>query len=365
MDISQPIESPLVTENQRLRSRVDELEAAEVQHRQTEEALSHLRQMLQLVLDTVPQRVFWKDRNSSYLGCNRSFADDAGLDAPGAIVGKTDYELGWNELAGDYRDDDRLVMENDVPKLDYEESQTMPQGALRWLRTSKVPLHNRNGDVIGVLGTYEDISERKRGEEALSAERALLRTMIDNLPDRIYAKDTESRFIICNQATANRMGMANPEQIIGKSDFDFLPRELAAQFHADEQAVMQSGQPLVNHEEPMDSVEGPTRWNLATKVPLLDRHRNVIGVVGIGRDVTEIKKAEREREGLIEDLQHALAEVKTLSGLVPICANCKNIRNDQGYWTQLESYFQTRSWARFSHGICPDCMAKLYPDYHE
>lgn len=365
MDVSTNVNSPLSIENRELRNRISDLEAAEVKHKQTEEELSQLRQMLQLVLDTIPQRVFWKDRSYSYLGCNRPFADDAGLDGPDAIVGKNDYELGWNDVAGNYRDDDREVMDSGLSKLNYEESQTVPQGEPRWLRTSKVPLHNRNGAVIGVLGTYEDITERKRVEDALSAERVLLRTMIDNLPDRIYAKDTEGRFIVCNQATASRLGVAHPDDVIGKSDFDFLPRELAARFHSDEQAVVQSGQPLVNHEEPMDAVEGSVRWNLATKVPLRDRHGTIIGVVGVGRNITEIKNAERERERLIAELQHALTEVETLSGLVPICANCKKIRDDQGYWTQLELYIQRRSKAQFSHSICPDCVAKLYPDFRE
>jgi hypothetical protein len=85
--------------------------------------------------------------------------------------------------------------------------------------------------------------------------------------------------------------------------------------------------------------------------------------IGIDRDVTEQRHAEAEREKLIAELQSALADVKMLSGLVPICANCKKIRDDKGYWTQLEGYIQERSEARFSHGICPDCMKKLYPEF--
>ncbi len=136
------------------------------------------------------------------------------------------------------------------------------------------------------------VLERKAAEEELAKERNLLRTLIDNMPDRIYAKDTESRFIICNKALAIRMGMNNPDEIVGKSDFDFLPHELAAQFRADELAIMQSGQPLINHEEPMDGVSGATRWNLATKAPLRDNQDNIIGIVGLGRDITERKRAE-------------------------------------------------------------------------
>ncbi len=112
------------------------------------------------------------------------------------------------------------------------------------------------------------------------------------MPDRIYAKDTESRFIVCNKALATRMGMPNPDEIVGKSDFDFLPHELAERFRADELSIMNSGQPLINREEPMDSITGTTRWNLATKVPLRDDQGNIIGIVGMGRDITERKRAE-------------------------------------------------------------------------
>jgi PAS domain S-box-containing protein len=82
-------------------------------------------------------------------------------------------------------------------------------------------------------------------------------------------------------------------------------------------------------------------------------------------EIAERKRAEAEREQLITELQSALADVKTLSGLIPICAHCKKIRNDQGYWTQLEAFIQDRSNAEFTHGICPDCVEKLYPDYNK
>ncbi len=137
------------------------------------------------------------------------------------------------------------------------------------------------------------VLERKKAEDALAEERNLLRTLIDNMPDRIYAKDTESRFIICNKALATRMGMSNPDEIVGKSDFDLVPHELAERFRADELAIIQSGQPLINREEPMDSITGTTRWNLATKVPLRDNQGNIIGIVGMGREITERKRAEQ------------------------------------------------------------------------
>jgi PAS domain S-box-containing protein len=153
---------------------------------------------------------------------------------------------------------------------------------------------NKDSLPATILGTIVDITERKNAEESLIKERTLLRTMIDNIPDRIYAKDSESRFTVCNKALVIRMGKNNPDEIVGKSDFDFLPRELAARFRSDELAIIKSGQPLLNREEPMDSVTGETRWSLATKVPLRDNQGNIIGIVGMGRDITEQKKLRQE-----------------------------------------------------------------------
>jgi len=113
-----------------------------------------------------PARVFWKDRDSVYLGCNRIFAKDAGLERPEDILGLTDREVGWRDQAELYRADDRAVIESGVPKLDYEEPQTTPSGDTIWLRTSKIPLRDDDGEIIGIMGTYEDITARKRAEEA-------------------------------------------------------------------------------------------------------------------------------------------------------------------------------------------------------
>ncbi|MCK5174605.1 MAG: PAS domain S-box protein, partial [Planctomycetes bacterium] len=129
--------------------------------KRVEKDLTESRQMLELILDTIPTHVFWKDRESTFLGCNRHFAEDAGLKSSDEIVGKTDFELTWKEQALLYRADDKAVIESGEPKVDYEEPQTWHDGTSLWLRTSKIPLRDSEDNIIGVLGTYEDITERK------------------------------------------------------------------------------------------------------------------------------------------------------------------------------------------------------------
>ncbi|MGR9051606.1 MAG: EAL domain-containing protein [Gammaproteobacteria bacterium] len=134
----------------------------EAERKRDAAALAESRNLLQTIIDTVPIRIFWKDRECRYLGCNPAFAADAGLSEPKEIVGKDDFQLNWLDTANRYRADDREVMRLKKPKLFYEEPQTKPGGGIVWLRSSKVPLRGENNEVIGVLGVYEDISEQKR-----------------------------------------------------------------------------------------------------------------------------------------------------------------------------------------------------------
>jgi PAS domain S-box-containing protein len=152
--------------------------------------------------------------------------------------------------------------------------------------------------------------KHKQAEEALANERNLLRTFIDNLPDFIYFKDTESRFLIANVAVARLVAGVTPDELIGKTDFDFFPRALAAKYYADEQAVMASGQPLVNLEEPViDYVSDEPRWLLTTKVPLRDSQGKIIGVVGVGRDLTERKLAEEALQQSKQQIENILESI--------------------------------------------------------
>ncbi len=143
------------------------LQVAETQRlrRLAEEDLFNSRQMLRTVLDTIPQRVFWKDRQSTYLGCNQPFATDTDHAAPQALIGKTDFDFAPKAMAQHWRDEDLQVMEGGKPMLNQEESYARPDGAQGWRVVSKVPLHDQEGRVSAILCTYEDITERKASEE--------------------------------------------------------------------------------------------------------------------------------------------------------------------------------------------------------
>jgi PAS domain S-box-containing protein len=130
--------------------------------------------LLHEILKQLPVRVFWKDTELRYLGCNAMFARDAGFSSPEDVIGKDDFQMAWREQAELYRADDKRVMTLGQPKLDYDEPQTTADGSMIWLRTSKVPIRDDKGNVIGILGIYEDITARKQSEvEWHNASRAL------------------------------------------------------------------------------------------------------------------------------------------------------------------------------------------------
>jgi len=134
--------------------------------------------ILQIIIDLLPSKIFWKDKNSVYLGGNKAFAKDAGAKTPKDLVNKTDYDLSWKKKEADnYRIDDKKVIESGEKKLNFEEPLTNNEGKTIWIKTSKVPLTNSKGEIIGVLGIYDDITEEKEADKKLEENMEKLEKM--------------------------------------------------------------------------------------------------------------------------------------------------------------------------------------------
>lgn len=151
-------------------------------------------------------------------------------------------------------------------------------------------------DVAAVLDRVMAFEERKKAEQRLGEERNLLRTLIDSMPDVIFTKDLEGRFGISNQAHLQLVGAKSEAELAGRSVFDLYPPELARAYHEDDQRVLQSGEPIFNRDEPCLNAKGDERWHLTIKVPLRNQARELIGLVGMSRDVTQRKAEEQARE---------------------------------------------------------------------
>jgi PAS domain S-box-containing protein len=209
----------LQEEISRLKEQIRALQASDEKRKTAERAIRTSDEMLRLVIDNIPQRVFWKDIRSVYLGCNMNFARAAGVGRPEDIIGKTDYDMAWTRAEADaFRRDDREVMDNDRPKYHIIESQMQADGRQSWLDTNKVPLHDAQGHVIGILGTYEDITGRLAMEERLQ----LTQFAVDHFTDSSIWLSPQGKILYVNDAACKSLGYTRDE-LLSLSVWDIDP----------------------------------------------------------------------------------------------------------------------------------------------
>lgn len=163
-----------------------------------------------------------------------------------------------------------------------------------YVKEQMVILRNDSGQTIRMVGAIQDISEQKQAEEKLFNERNLLRSLIDNIPDYIFVKDTELKHIINNKANVTLLGAKSEEETLGKRAGDYFEKTIADAFNADDLNVIQSQRPIIDREEPVHTTEGNIKWLLTTKIPLKDNTGTIMGLLGISRDITERKKHEQQ-----------------------------------------------------------------------
>jgi PAS domain S-box-containing protein len=250
-------------------------------------ALRMSEEMLQLVIANIPQAVFWKDLKLKYIGCNKAFAEIVGLDEPEDIVGKTDYELSMTKYEADlYRECDRRVMESVVPEFRIKEHMRRADGTEAWVETNKVPLLDADGQVMGVLGTFEDITERQRAEEALRESEARNRAILNAQPDLMFVQSRDGRFLDYHAANPDIL-YALPEQFLGKKMQDIFPKEFTAILLDLIEQVLGSGKiQIYEYDLPID---GEPRYFEMRIVPCGEDK-----ILSIIRDITERKLMEEE-----------------------------------------------------------------------
>ena len=289
------------------------------EQREIATALKESRNMLQLVLDTIPVRVFWKDTSERFIGANMLFAHDAGVASPTELLGKNDYDLVWQHEAALYQQDDRLVIASGEAKLNYEESQTTPDGTCIWLRTSKIPLRDANQRIIGILGVYEDITERKREQEErerLLAEvqrhAAELDAMIFAIADGliIYGPHLE---IIRMNGTAEEMFDFTPEMkaLPAQERFKLMQMDTAtgSLTSSPMNPIIRAltgesvhGQ-IITYVRPAD---GRKVWTAVSAAPIRAADGSITGVISTLSDVTLQHDLQQQQEDLLHIISHDL-----------------------------------------------------------
>jgi PAS domain S-box-containing protein len=266
------------------------------------------------LLNNLPDHVYIKDNSCRYIIANDKFSNQLKIDSVFQLIGKRDSDLYPDKDAKKYYEEDLKILSGEIPEI-RREQKSEKNGKLKVTSTYKIPLKNKSGQIIGLVGIISDITDRflaeeknKKHNEIIEKERKLLRALMDNLPNTIYIKDINGHFLDVNpQQIAVTKGDSR-ESMIGKCDYDFYPKDIADIFNKDDMHVIKTGQAVINKEEIGFDRDGNIRVKLTTKVPFFNDDGKVAGLVGIGTDISKIKETE---EKLIEQAQ-SLQEINVL-----------------------------------------------------
>ena len=330
---------------------------------QTELELANERDLLSTLLENIPDRIYFKDRQSRFTRINQALRNLFQLSKVEEAYGKTDADFYGEEHARPALEDERRVMQTGEPIFNKIEREVSMEGDVTWSLTTKLPLRNRNGKIIGTCGISREVTELKQTQEQLAIERNLLRSVIDNLPDLIFLKDTEGRYLLDNTAHQRWLGFDDPADVLGRTVFDFYPDDLAQIYHNDDMEVLASGVPLVNHEEKLLAAAGEVRWALTSKVPWRGENGEPLGLVCIARDITPQKVAEANLKQANEELRHS--REKTISAMDRLQSAHEQLHNVQ---LQLIEAEKMKSIGRLAAGIAhevknPLAIMKMAVDY--
>lgn len=268
--------------------RTRELQHEVAEHARTQSHLRDSQALYSSLVDALPVYLLRKDLQGRFTFANKLFCDLLGRTWE-EIAGKTDFDFYPRALAEKYQRDDRRVISTQQVFEDVEQNEQ--DGESHYVEVLKSPVFDASGALIGTQAIFWDVTARRRAELAFERERYLLNSLMDHVPDHIFFKDRQGRFLRINTSLARRFGLNQPAEALGKSDFDFFTCEHAQQAYDDEQRVMATGQPMIGFEEKETWPDGSVTWVSSTKLPLLDPEGRIMGTFGISRDITVQKQA--------------------------------------------------------------------------
>jgi two-component system, NarL family, sensor histidine kinase UhpB len=260
---------------------------------------------LQRLINAIPIPIFFKDMQGLYLGCNIEFEKYIGL-TKDEIIGKSAENLEFQAVNEEYYELDSDLFKEQAVNYDEDSSggakEITPEAIFK-----NAVLHNENGTPEAIVSAIMDITGRKRMEQALNEFRYRQKSILDNIPDIAWLKDTENRYVVVNKAFSLACGM-EPQMVIGKTDFDIWPRNLAEKYWLDDREIMQTGQGK-HLQQPLVDGGGNSQWRDIIKTPILDSKGRITGTAGISRDITAHKETEAQLRKLRDNLRSLTMEV--------------------------------------------------------
>jgi signal transduction histidine kinase len=332
------------------------------------EELKYERRLFHSLLESIPDIVFFKDLEGRFVCASRSTVEEArksllvsyresrhsemAEDLPEHltstercaeyIIGKSDFDLFSEERARLARADEQRIIQTGQPSIGKIKGTKETDGTVHWRVTTKLPLRDENGKIIGTFGISKDVTATKQAEDKLAHERELFRALVDNVPDSICFKDLQSRFVRLSRYQAeyarkillNRYQEEHPGEgnlpdyltdtdrcnsyLIGKTDLDVFPEARARKSMDEEQEIIRTGQPVIGRLERIASVgDGTDAWFHVTKMPWRDEQGNIVGTFGVTRDITAVE----ETQARLEQAHQRLIETSRLAGMAEVATD--------------------------------------------
>lgn len=263
--------------------------------------------LLKALLDNIPDAIYFKDIKSQFTKVNIAMASSYGHSEPEKLLGKSDFDLFTKEHAQPAYDDEQRIIRTGEPLIGKIEKETLSNGDIKWVTTTKLPLKDKNGAIIGTMGISRSITDLKETQVALARETALLKTIVDHALAGIYVKDRLGRYLVINERHAKHLGAQSADACINKKLEEFFIPSEARRIQELDEIIMRSGTGKENMVDKRKSSDGGQQtWLLTSKVPLHNDEGECIGLVGISQDITKHKKIELQLKSTI----HTLEETK-------------------------------------------------------
>jgi PAS domain S-box-containing protein len=274
-----------------------------IRRKAKESALLTEQNLLSSLLDNVPDNIYFKDLDSRFIKVSANMLKCYGCTSEEQLLGKTDADLFTEEHANAALEDEKRIMRTGEPLVGIIEKETLPNGRINWVSTTKIPLRDAKDQIIGTMGMSRYVTDLKNAQDQLANESRLLKTVIEHALAGIFVKDREGRYLIVNTRHAKHLGAHSVGEVIGKQLSDFFDPEEATQIWESDQAIMQSGQGVEEMIDHRKQVTGHDSWLLTSKVPLKDDLGECIGLVGISQDITSQKNIELKLKSTIQILE--------------------------------------------------------------